>query len=95
MSRGLGTALTLSALGHGVAVLTIGVAVVWLVGAAPLSPPPPALYVDVVNPIVATSDRHETGATNAPPPSGAGGGAPRTRGDAGARGRRRRRGCRP
>jgi hypothetical protein len=33
--------------------------VAWLVGSAPLAPPPPALYVDVVNPIVATSERHE------------------------------------
>ena len=59
MTRGLGTALTLSALGHGVAVLAIGVAVAWIVGSAPLAPPPPALYVDVVHPVVATSERHE------------------------------------
>ena len=59
MIRGLGTALTLSALGHGVALLAIGVAVAWIVGSAPLAPPPPALYVDVVHPVVATSERHE------------------------------------
>ena len=59
MSRGLGGALTLSVLAHGGAVATIGV-----VGAAWLAGPPPApaagaLYVDLVHPVVATSDRHE------------------------------------
>jgi TonB family protein len=72
MIRGLGTALTLSALGHGVAVLAIGVTLAWLVGSAPLAPPPPALYVDVVNPVVATSERHEA--------SDAGAAQPRARG---------------
>lgn len=59
MSRGLGGALTLSILAHGGAVATIGVVgAAWLAGPIP-APSPPALYVDLVHPVVATSDRHE------------------------------------
>ena len=63
MSRGLGGALTLSILAHGGAVATIGVVgAAWLTG-PPLAPPPAALYVDLVHPVVATSDRHEAADT--------------------------------
>jgi TonB family protein len=59
MSRGLGGALTLSILAHGGVVATIGVVgAAWLTGPR-LAPPPTALYVDLVHPVVATSDRHE------------------------------------
>jgi periplasmic protein TonB len=57
MSRGLGAALTLSALAHGGAVATVGLlGAAWLTGLPP-APPPAALYVDLVHPVVATSDR--------------------------------------
>ena len=59
MIRGLGTALTLSALGTASRSWRSASAVAWFVGSAPLAPPPPALYVDVVHPVVATSERHE------------------------------------
>jgi protein TonB len=63
VSRGLGGALTLSILAHGGAVATIGVVgAAWLTG-PPLAPPPAALYVDLVHPVVATSDRHEAAAS--------------------------------
>jgi periplasmic protein TonB len=52
VTRGLGTALVLSLLAHGGAVATVGaLGAAWLVG------PPPALFVDLVHPVVATSDR--------------------------------------
>ena len=60
MSRGLGAALTLSVLAHGGAVATVGVLGVAWVTRSPLTPRPAALYVDLVRPVVATSDRHET-----------------------------------
>ena len=68
MSRGLGGALTLSILAHGGAVATIGVVgAAWLTG-PPLAPPPAALYVDLVHPVVATSDRHEAADASAARP---------------------------
>jgi TonB family protein len=68
MSRGLGGALTLSILAHGGAVATIGVVgAAWLTGPR-LAPPPAALYVDLVHPVVATSDRHQASDASLPRP---------------------------
>ena len=59
MSRGLGAPLALSALAHGGAVAAVAVlGMAWLVGSPPARAPA-ALYVDLVDPVVATSDRHE------------------------------------
>jgi periplasmic protein TonB len=63
VTRGLGTALALSIVAHGGAVATVGVlGVAWLGGTPPI-PPRPALFVDLVQAVVATSDR--IGAANA------------------------------
>ena len=74
MSRGLGGALTLSILAHSGAVATIGVVgAAWLTGPSPV-PPPAALYVDLVHPVVATSERPE--GADASPPCAVGWGGP-------------------
>lgn len=66
MTRGLGTALALSVLAHGGAVATVGVlGAAWLAGSRP-TPPPVALFVDLVQPVVATSDRIAPGDASAP-----------------------------
>ena len=68
MTRGLGTALALSLLAHGGAVATVGVlGAAWLAGSRP-TPPPVALFVDLVQPVVATSDRIAPGDASAPRP---------------------------
>jgi TonB family protein len=61
MSRGFGPPLALSLLAHGGAVTAVAaLGAAWLVGSPAAPSSPPALYVDLVHPIVATSDRHET-----------------------------------
>jgi len=60
VNRGLGAGLALSVLAHCAAVVAIGVVgVAWLMG-PPAASTPPALYVDLVDPVVATSDRQES-----------------------------------
>lgn len=59
MSRGLGVPVALSILAHGGVVAAIAVlGAAWLLGSPPAKSPA-ALYVDLVHPVVATSDRHE------------------------------------
>lgn len=66
MSRELGASLALSVLVHGGAVGTVAVVgTAWLVGSPPV-PAPAALYVDLVHPVVATSERRKT--VDAPTP---------------------------
>lgn len=62
MSRGLGVPVALSVLAHGGVVAAIAVlGAAWLLGSPPAKSPA-ALYVDLVHPVVATSDRHEAAA---------------------------------
>jgi TonB family protein len=62
--RGLGAAVALSALAHGGAVVTVGaLGTLWLAGSMPA--PPAALYVDLVEPVRATTER--SAASGAPP----------------------------
>jgi TonB family protein len=66
-ARDLGAPLALSIVAHAGAVAAMGALTgAWLAGSPPV-PPPPALYVDLVHPVVATLDRSE--ATDASRPS--------------------------
>ncbi len=66
MTRGLGAALALSVVAHGGAVATVGIlGAAWL-GGPPSVPPRPTLFVDLVQAVVATSDR--IGAADLAPP---------------------------
>ena len=68
MTRGLGTALALSIVAHGGAVATVGIlGAAWL-GGPPSIPPRPALFVDLVQAVVATSDRIGSADLAAPRP---------------------------
>ncbi len=68
MTRGIGTALALSVVAHGGVVATVGiVGVAWL-GGSPSTPPRPALFVDLVEAVVATSDRIGGADASAPRP---------------------------
>jgi TonB family protein len=61
VTRWFGTPLALSIVAHAGAVATVLVfGAAWLLG-SPGAPAPPALYVDLVHPVVATSDRPGTG----------------------------------
>ena len=63
--RNLGPAVAFSILAHGGAVATVGtLGALWLAGAPPT--PPPALYVDLVEPVLATNER--IGPVGAPAP---------------------------
>ena len=66
MNRGLGAWLALSVLVHGGAVAALAVlGAAWLIGAPP-APSTSALYVDLVDPVIATSDRSQS--SNGPAP---------------------------
>jgi protein TonB len=66
MNRGLGAGLALSVLVHGGAVAALAIlGAAWLIGAPP-APSTPALYVDLVDPVIATSDRSQS--TDGPAP---------------------------
>jgi protein TonB len=66
MNRGLGAWLALSVLVHGGAVAALAVlGAAWLIGAPP-APSTSALYVDLVDPVIATSDRSQ--GSNGPAP---------------------------
>jgi TonB family protein len=66
MNRGLGAGLALSVLVHGGAVAALAVlGAAWLIGAPP-SPSTPALYVDLVDPVIATGDRSQSADGPAP-----------------------------
>lgn len=61
MNRGLGPGLVLSVLVHGGAVAVLGaLGAAWLFSPPPASEPA-ALYVDLVHPVIATSDRADSG----------------------------------
>ena len=65
-ARDLGAPLALSIVAHGGAVAAMGaLTAAWLAGSPPV-PPPPALYVDLVHPVVATRDRSEATDTSRP-----------------------------
>jgi TonB family protein len=65
-ARDLGAPLALSIVAHGGAVAAMGaLTAAWLAGSPP-APPPPALYVDLVHPVVATRDRSEATDTSRP-----------------------------
>jgi periplasmic protein TonB len=57
MTRGLGTGLALSIVAHGGAVAAVGILGAAWIGAPPSIAPQPALFVDLVQAVVATSDR--------------------------------------
>jgi TonB family protein len=60
MSGGLGPPLALSILAHaGAATALAALGAAWLAGSPAVPPAPPALYVDLLHPIVAMSDGHE------------------------------------
>ena len=71
MNRGLGAGLALSVLVHGGAVAALAVlGAAWLIGAPP-APSTSALYVDLVDPVIATGDRSQSSDGPAPRAPGA------------------------
>jgi hypothetical protein len=65
--RGLGPAVALSVLAHGGAVVTVVIfGALWLAGRVPA--PPSALYVDLVEPVRATTERMTVSDGPAPRP---------------------------